>query len=104
MGPGDLIHGFSPVGSQYGNFCPVHRDFPRNLKKPETRPIFDMAKMRRARRVANQGGVLRSSRDFDINKTTFRVLQIWVLSFLPPGGKCKIKRPIDTSAVRYQVN
>ena len=27
------IHGFSPVGSQYGNFCPVHRDFPRNLKK-----------------------------------------------------------------------
>ena len=32
-GPGDLIHGFSPVGSQYGNFCPVHRDFPRNLKK-----------------------------------------------------------------------
>ena len=33
MHPGDLIHGVSPVGSQYGNFCPVPRDFPRNLRK-----------------------------------------------------------------------
>ena len=45
MHPGDLIHGVSPVGSQYGNFCPVPRFFPRNLQKPETRPIFAMAKM-----------------------------------------------------------
>ena len=39
------IHGFSPVGSQYGIFGPVPRYFPRNLQKPETRPIFAMAKM-----------------------------------------------------------
>ena len=40
-----------PVGSQYGNFCPVPGDFPGNLKQPETRPIFAMAKMRCARRT-----------------------------------------------------
>ena len=32
-GPDDLIHGVSPVGSQYGNFCPIPRDFPRNPKE-----------------------------------------------------------------------
>ena len=45
MYSGPEIHGFSPVGSQYGNFCSVPRYFPRNLQKPETRPIFAMAKM-----------------------------------------------------------
>jgi len=28
MYSGPEIHGFSPVGSQYGNFCPVPRFFP----------------------------------------------------------------------------
>ena len=45
MYSGPEIRGFSPVGSQYGIFCPVPRYFPRNLQKPETRPIFAMAKM-----------------------------------------------------------
>ena len=45
MYSGPEIHGFSPVGFQYGNFCPVPRYFPKNLQKPETRPIFAMAKM-----------------------------------------------------------
>ena len=45
MSSGPEIHGFSPVGSQYGIFGPVPRYFPRNLQKPETRPIFAMAKM-----------------------------------------------------------
>ena len=45
MSSGPEIRGFSPVGSQYGNFCSVPRYFPRNLQKPETRPIFAMAKM-----------------------------------------------------------
>ena len=45
MYSGPEIHGFSPVGSQYGNFCSVPRFFPRNLQKPETRPIFAIAKM-----------------------------------------------------------
>ena len=45
MSSGTEIHGFSPVGSQYGIFGPVPRYFPRNLQKPETRPIFAMAKM-----------------------------------------------------------
>ena len=29
MSSGPDIHGFSPVGSQYGNFCSVPRFFPR---------------------------------------------------------------------------
>ena len=45
MSSGTEIHGFSPVGSQYGIFGPVPRYFPRNLQKPEKRPIFAMAKM-----------------------------------------------------------
>ena len=45
MSSGTEIHGFSPVGSQYGIFGPVPRYFPRNLQKPETRPNFAMAKM-----------------------------------------------------------
>ena len=40
MSSGTEIHGFSPVGSQYGIFGPVPRYFPRNLQKPETRPIL----------------------------------------------------------------
>ena len=45
MYSGPEIHGLSPVGYQYGNFCSVPRYFPRNLQKPETRPIFAMARM-----------------------------------------------------------
>ena len=56
-----------------------------------------MAKYRCARRTATQRGLLRSSRDLHIYKTTFRDLQIWVLLPLLPGGKCKIKRYIDSS-------
>ena len=31
MYSGPEIHGFLPVGSQYGNFCSVARFFPRNI-------------------------------------------------------------------------
>ena len=37
-------HGATPP-SAVGNFGPVPRYFPGNLQKPETRPIFAMAKM-----------------------------------------------------------
>ena len=41
-----------------------------------------MAKYRCARRTATQRGLLRSSRDLHIYKTTFRDLQIWALQYL----------------------
>ena len=77
MYSGPEIHGFSPVGSQYGNFCSVPRYFSRNLQKPETRPIFAMAKMspRESRFLVNSSNLCAHGSDVvsDLEPVQYRL-------------------------------
>ena len=68
----------------------------RDYQKRRTRPLLQWRRKAAGGRVATQRGFIRFSRDFDIYKTTFQDLQLWAISLLPPGWKCKIKRPVDT--------
>ena len=74
----------------------------RDYQQGRTGPPLQWRREAAGGRRATQRGLLRFSRDFDIYKTTFRALQLWVKDTPLPGGKCKIKSPIDTSAGRCQ--
>ena len=83
MYSGPEIHEVSPVGSQYGIFCPVPGYFPGNLQKPETRLIFAMAKMSPRESHFLAVGVVRLAPNLHMYHSTHQDLSFH-------GGECRM--------------